>query len=83
MVGVAAEAQADFEAIFAGMDEIYPTVSAGPVAYEANDDVAIVTLTMSYQLGRGGVDLPVGGAAALLRASSGGWTGRRRSSTRS
>ena len=54
MVGPAAEAQADFEAIFAGMDEIYPTVTAGSVAYEATDDVAVVALTMDYELGREG-----------------------------
>lgn len=54
MVGAAAEAQTDFETIFAGMDGIYPSVSAGPVAYEAHDDVAVVTLTMTYALGREG-----------------------------
>ncbi|HRA04093.1 MAG TPA: NTF2-like N-terminal transpeptidase domain-containing protein, partial [Arachnia sp.] len=54
MVGPAADAQADFETIFAGMDEIYPEVSSGSVAYQADDDVAIVNLTMTYPLGREG-----------------------------
>ncbi|MHA6523641.1 penicillin-binding transpeptidase domain-containing protein [Tessaracoccus sp. G1721] len=54
MVGPAEDAQADFETIFAGMDEIYPEVSSGSVAYQADDDVAIVELTMTYPLGREG-----------------------------
>ncbi|MBB1511341.1 penicillin-binding protein [Tessaracoccus sp. MC1627] len=70
MVGVATEAQTDFEAIFAGMDEIYPTVSAGPVAYEANDDVAVATLTMSFQLGKEGWTYP---SEARLRYSGDKW----------
>lgn len=51
MVRPAADAQADLTEIFAGMDGILPAVTAGPIAYEATDDVAVATLTMDYPLG--------------------------------
>lgn len=70
MVEPAAEAQADFETIFAGMDEIYPEVTAGPVTYEATEDVAVATLTMSYPLGNEGWTYPT---KARLRYAGGQW----------
>lgn len=52
MVHSAADAQADFTTIFAGMDDIYPAAAAGAVRYEG--DTAVGTLTMTYALGRNG-----------------------------
>ncbi|GAB3811061.1 penicillin-binding transpeptidase domain-containing protein [Tessaracoccus terricola] len=45
------QAQADLEAIFAGMDDIHPTVTAGPVEYEAEAGTAVATLEHSYDVG--------------------------------
>lgn len=50
MVHAAADAQADFTTIFAGMDDIYPAVTASGLRYEG-DDTAVGALTMDYPLG--------------------------------
>lgn len=46
-----AGAQQDLEAIFAGMDDVRPTVTAGAVEYHATDDTAVATLSHSYDIG--------------------------------
>ena len=54
MVKAPADAQAEFKTIFAGMDGIFPQVTAGDVSY-GDDDTAEVPLTMTYpNLGREG-----------------------------
>ena len=56
MVNSATAAQDDFTMIFAGMDESYPAVEAGPVTYaeEADGGSATAQLTMRYPLGEEG-----------------------------
>lgn len=70
MVRPAADAQADFTEIFAGMDGIHPTVTAGPIAYELTADVAIATLTMNFRLGVDGWSYPT---QARLRYAGERW----------
>lgn len=50
MVRAASEAQQEFETVFAGMDGFYPTAAAAGIAY-GEDDTAVATLAMSYDLG--------------------------------
>ncbi len=52
-VNAASDAQADFTTIFAGMDEIYPSVTAGAITYDGADG-ASATLNMDYPLGLNG-----------------------------
>lgn len=53
-VKAAADAQADLTTIFAGMDGIYPSFTAGQVAYDG-DDTATVPITVEFpNLGREG-----------------------------
>lgn len=44
-------AQADLEAIFAGMDDLRPTVTVEGVEYNADGGTAVVTLAHSYDVG--------------------------------
>ena len=50
MVKAASEAQEEFTTVFAGMDGFYPTVAAAGITY-GEDDTAVATLSMSYDLG--------------------------------
>ena len=69
MVRNPADAQAEFETVFAGMDEIYPTVERTAITYE-DPDGALATLTMTYQLGKDGWTYD---STARLRHIEGVW----------
>ncbi len=49
-----AAAQAELETIFAGMDDITPTVTVDDIEYSAQNNSARVQLTMEYPLGENG-----------------------------
>lgn len=71
MVRPAADAQADFETIFAGMDEIYPAVELGQIAYADTDGwIAEADLTHTYNLGEAGWTFDT---VARFRHSGGQW----------
>ena len=64
-----ADAQEEFTTIFAGMDDIYPSVTAKSIAYE-EPDAAVATLTMAWPLGKEGWTYDT---SARLRHIDGVW----------
>ncbi|WP_231980824.1 hypothetical protein [Tessaracoccus coleopterorum] len=63
-------AQSDLDVIFAGMDDVYPTVTAGDIAY--GDEGATATLQMAYpELGDPGWNFST---KADFRLSGDAWT---------
>lgn len=71
MVRSATAAQQEFQTIFAGMDEIYPAVELGRIAYADTDGwIAEAQLTHTYNLGKQGWTFE---APARFRLSSGQW----------
>ena len=71
MVRSASAAQTELETIFAGMDEIYPTVEVDRIAYADTDGwLAEADLAMNFTLGEEGWTYPT---TATFRLSGGQW----------